>query len=213
MAIDLLRRIEVLELAEANRDYRALYAASIRAPVRGLWSGVLNPAQFSDSMFRSIRKYLTLGWEAGAARCGMLPADLSPEELVALRAVIQAEYAYVAPFGVDIVAGNQKSGGKLAPFIARTELWANRYTEVVGQAEMLACGDEKFEWQLGRVLTVHCSDCKRLNGKVKRASVWAKANIHPKSHALECNGYNCKCHFEKTTKPTTPGPLPRLANA
>ena len=211
--MSLLRRIEVLELAEANRDYRALYAASLRAAVRGLWSGVISPAQFSDSMFIAIRKHLAMAWEEGAARCGVLLSDYSPEEVAALRAVIQAEYGYVAPFGVDIGAGSQANGGKLAPFIARTELWANRYTEVVGQAEMMACGDEKFEWLLGRVKTEHCADCKRLHGKVKRASTWAKANIHPQSHALECNGYHCKCRFEKTDKPVTPGPLPRLANA
>lgn len=197
-------------LAEAARSGRDTYAAQIRAAVRGLWAGAIDIGQFSDSMFSAIRRYLTMAWHEGAAKCDVLPADLTPEEKMALETVIVAEFGYVAGFAADILGGNKVSGGEIAPFLTRVEQWGNRYTEVVGQAQMQACADEKFEWVRNR-RKKSCDSCVRLDGKVKRASVWAAAGIHPKCDKLDCGGgRNCGCQQVKTNKPVTPGPLPRI---
>lgn len=193
---------------------QSTYRAQLRAAVRGLWAGVLDSAQFSDSMFSAIRRFLTQAWHEGAAKCGLQPGDLTPEELIALEQVIVAEFGYVPGFAAAIIEGDKASGGSVGPLLARAELWANRYAEVAIQAELMACKDQKMIWRLGAVKTEHCSDCLRLDGKVKRASVWEKAGLHPKAYKLQCGpGRACKCTLTKTTLPITPGPLPRIAES
>lgn len=192
---------------------RDRYLAHLRSSVRGLWTGALDTAQFSDAMFSGIRRFLTLAWLEGSMRCGIGEADLSPEELVKREQVIVAEFGYVAGFADAINAGSKAVGGGLAPLFARAELWANRYPEVATMAELMACRDQKKQWRMNP-RKEHCGDCKKLHGKVKRASVWEAAGVHPNAYELECGpGRKCGCALEDTNDPITPGPLPKLANA
>ena len=63
------------------------------------------------------------------------------------------------------------------------------------------------------LVTHNCSTCLRLDGKVKRASEWEAANLHPQSppnEKLLCRGWRCACVLEPTTEPLSRGPLPVL---
>jgi hypothetical protein len=100
-------------------------------------------------------------------------------------------------------------GGKLADVFTRVELWVNGFQRIKTLAQTLACGDLKYEWQLGMRL-VHCKDCKKLNGRVYRGSIWAKHDIYPRHWDLECRGVHCGCGLVQTDKPLTPGFPPKL---
>jgi hypothetical protein len=71
---------------------------------------------------------------------------------------------------------------------------------------------EEVENYVANGFVVHnCNDCLKLEGKVKRASVWEASGIRPQSHALECRGYNCQCSLEETNEPLSRGPLPGIS--
>ena len=89
--------------------------------------------------------------------------------------------------------------------------WANEsltVVEVVNLARTMADANQKLVWGLGP--TEHCRTCLKLDGKVKRAEVWAAANIRPQSPDLACGGWRCQCTLEPTDAPASPGPLPRI---
>lgn len=64
----------------------------------------------------------------------------------------------------------------------------------------------------GGFIVHNCGDCRRLDGRVYRASTWAKYDIYPRNWDLECRGVRCGCAFEETDEPCTPGFPPHLSN-
>jgi hypothetical protein len=97
----------------------------------------------------------------------------------------------------------------LEQLLARAEVWANRWSEVRAQAQLLACGDRKLRWDLGP-REEHCVSCSFLNGRVYRASTWEANGVYPQARGdvLACHGYRCGCAFTVTTEQITPGPFP-----
>ena len=48
----------------------------------------------------------------------------------------------------------------------------------------------------------HCKDCVRLNGQVHTGDDWSQhSEMLPRSHSLECKGFNCLCYLEETKEP------------
>lgn len=183
---------------------RDTFRTQIRSAVRGLWSGVLDKAQFKDAMQATIDRNLRRAWNEGAGECGIKVADLTEEEQGKLDKAILEQFRYIGGFADDIAGVNKKTGGKVAPLFERAELWVNQYDSVRSLAQTTVCQDEKLEWELGPT-EEHCPDCSWYAGKVYRASVWNKYDIRPQSHDLACHGYNCKCRLRKTDKSVTRG--------
>lgn len=187
------------------------YRTGLRSAVRGLWSGALSLEQFYGEMRTLINRRLSEAWDAGAAECGLKPDEYTIDEQIALGRAIRNELGYVTEFGLAINLDSKASGGKLEPFFKRVETWANRYNDVRNQAKVLACADQKLMWVLGAT-EQHCSTCPRLNGKVKRGSVWQASGIRPQNppnDSIECGGWRCQCRLEVTDRPVSKGPLPR----
>lgn len=187
------------------------YRSGIRSAIRGLWMAALDYNQFTEGMLSVIHRGIPAAWYEGAAECGILPADLSPEEKTALRQAIFHEENYIGRLAIDIEAGSKANGGLLRPLMARGQVWVNRYEEVRQKAMVMACADLKTRWTLGAA--EHCSSCVKLSGKIKRNSYWRRVGILPRVPAapyLECQGYNCQCTLEPTDEPLSKGPLPRL---
>lgn len=193
-------------LAEASGQ--EIYQSQLNAAVRGLWRGVLTADQFFDAMGAAIQRRITQAWREGADSVGISPAEYTPDEVAALAAFIATQFTYISGFADAIQSGSKANDGALSPLLARAALWANRYVEATNQARVMAGANQKLEWVIGPT-EEHCSDCGRLNGKVKRGSVWAAYGLAPQSRNLKCKGYNCECKLMPTTKPVTPGPLPR----
>ena len=189
----------------------AQFRVSIRAAVRGLWSGKWDGDDFLADMVSVIDRGFTGAWRAGAAECGINPIDYSPEEKAALQTVILGQYPHLVNFMLAIEAGSKANGGKLMPLMRRAEMWIGRYNEVLSQARTMACGDEKLTWTLGP--TEHCISCAKLSGKTKRATYWQKVRaigVYPKSPSLECKGFKCQCQLLRSEAPVSKGPLPSI---
>lgn len=197
------------EVSTLPTDYRN----SIRAPVRGLWMGVLDRGQFLDSMEISIERYLHAGWDAGAAKYDVTPDDYELTDTNAIEKIVRDEMSHLPDFADWIEDHDKPSGTKIEVVLARADLWANRYNDVYNQALTHFGADEKLEWAYGK--TEHCVTCNALNGWVKRASFWQKfydeTGIRPQAEALACHGYRCQCKLRPTKKPLSKGRPPSLA--
>lgn len=186
--------------------------SGIKSYVTGLWNGSFSEFQFVDGMVSLIERRLKQGWYEGAASCGISPDDLTEKEKTALTDMINHEYQFIVGFARAIQEESKANGGTLAGLLKRGELWLNRYNEARNRGAILACADKKKKW----VYTegkAHCDSCKKLNGKVKRASFWEASGVIPQSppnSKLVCEGWECGCKFEDTTDPISKGPLPNL---
>jgi len=182
------------------------FRTNIRGPVRGLWNGAIDRFDFLSQMELAIRRGFEQAWAEGARGCGILPGEYSPEEEAVLRERIFDQLPYLLNFAADIEDNSQANGGKLGALFTRADMWVNRYNEVMNQARVMACGDQKLVWVLGP--TEHCGTCLRLAGKVKRASQWMAHPLQPQSRLLECGGFRCQCSLQPTDAPMSKGPLP-----
>jgi hypothetical protein len=180
--------------------------------VRGFWSGELDYFAFYESFGLSIEQGLTAAWYEGAAMCGILPEELTIDEMKQLRFRIAEQMNYLAPFAEAIEAGSKANKGKLTPLFNRAQLWINRYSDVKNEAKVSACKDQKLKWVLG-LTEKHCRTCAALNNKVKRASFWKKLGVRPQNAPnpkLECEGWLCDCDLVPTDEPVTRGVMPSL---
>jgi len=182
--------------------------SGIRSAVRGLWSGALSKGDFTSAMKSVINRQLQAAWADGARECGVQADELSEDEIKARDSFISEHDGFISEFGDAIREQDKISGGKLQPLFGRAELWTSRYADARNQAKMLACESDKLLWTVGS--TEHCRDCLNYNGRVYRASMWAKYEIHPKSSRLACHGFRCQCQFSKTDKRLTRGVPPRM---
>ena len=193
-----------LKSVGGEQDYRK----AINAAVRALWTGETDLFGFVDNMVGSIRRGLTRAWHEGAGSCGIQPADLTVDELFTLAGIINSEISHILDFGQAIEKGSRANKGKLSTQLRRAQMWGNKYTAVLYQAQTTSCSDLKLRWDLG--IAEHCRSCMKLSGKVYRASTWRKYDLYPKHRRLECNGYRCQCRFTITQQPCTPGVPPRI---
>lgn len=187
------------------------YQLNLRANARALWAGEWDEFDFYLQMLSTIRRGFTNAFYEGAASCGISPSELSREEAQRLESEIVSENVYIDGLADFISANSKALGGKLLAIYARVDLWVNGYNRIFGLAQTLACGDLKYRWVLGN-RKEHCADCKKLNGRVYRGSVWAKYDIYPRHWALACRGVHCGCSLEKTDDPVTPGHPPALTH-
>lgn len=190
----------------------ASYGRDLRGIVRALWGGTLDIYQAYDIFQDSVRIYLTRAWHAGMKECGVNPEEMTPEEHIALMEAIVSESSHIFAFLVYVEEHSKAAGYKLAPLLARVELWAYRYPDVQTRAKLMAGGDRKFRWDLGPTKE-HCIDCLGLDSKVKRASFWHGHNVRPQSRELACGGFRCLCSLNETDEPVSRGPLPTLSGA
>lgn len=186
------------------------FRTSIRAAVRGIFSGSIDALSGADAIFSAIRRGFTQAWYEGAKQAGILPDELTPDELKKLGEMIGDNNQYVGRF-VDWINQIKANGGTVQSVFDRAEMWINRYEEVKATAQSMAAGDKKLRWILGNTER-HCRSCLKLNGRVHRASLWASKNIHPRmtDGRLACNGYRCDCRFMETDEPATKGRFPNL---
>lgn len=184
------------------------FRASIRTAVRGLWTGVFTKKQFTKEMKLAIKNGLHRAWSEGAAVCGIAPDERTAEEQAALDAMVAGQYKYIGGFAKAIIRGNKANKGLLREMFKRAEMWIDRYQDAYFQAQNMACANKKLKWVLGP--TEHCKSCLKLEGKVKRATIWAKNDIRPKHPRLECGGFKCQCKLMPTNERGTPGRLPKI---
>jgi len=199
------------EVVKYKATSAAEYRSAVRSAVRGMWSGSITYNDFFDMMYSAIDSGLRNAWLTGAARCGIKKDELNEAENQALRRVILNERSYIAGFADAILENSKENKGKLTPLLRRAELWVKRYNDVASQAQVMACSDKKLKWM--RHALDSCSSCRKMEGRVYRASVWNKYGLRPRSPKLECmigaKGVPvCRCEFMETDEKVTPGRPP-----
>jgi hypothetical protein len=216
--VGLLTGDEDEETKEVRLKSAASFRSSIRAAIRGGWTGNLDTFGVADTIISAIHRELTNAWNEGALSCGIKEDELTPEEVQARETFINSQMLYVVDFaGVVTETGESHRESprdpayKLGPLMSRGEVWANRYQEAYTQAKVMACANKKLKWVLGP--TEHCTSCLRLDGKVKRASFWSERGIIPRvagATYLDCGGWKCQCDLVETEDSLSKGPLPNL---
>ena len=186
------------------------YQLNLRAAAYGLWSGKMDFDQAFGQIFEAIDRGLPQAWAEGAASCGILPDEYSPEERTALAQAVASEKNHVFALLEWIEQNSQENGGARGTAYSRLDVWINRYRDVVNRAKAMACSDQKLRWVLGP--TEHCTTCAKLSGRIKRGSYW-QSHVMPQSPPngqLECGGWNCQCTLQPTEDRASSGPLPSL---
>lgn len=190
------------------------YAKGLRDAIRGLWRGETNLPGFVFAMEATISRHFREAFVDGANEVGVLEGELNTNELQELRLAIANEIQFILPFADRILENSRDNGGKLGPLISRVPLWVNRYLGLRDRAKVLVGKDQKLKWI--RHALDSCKSCLALAGKVKRASFWREHDVRPKhprklACMLDADGPDvCRCQFEVTSDPVTPGPLPIL---
>lgn len=184
------------------------YKAELRAAARLLWSGSISLTHFYNRMSATVHKEYRKAWYEGAKTMGLMPDELSKTELNRLNTEIAAELSRVYNLAIFVLDNQQYKGGLLRSIFNRIDKWVTGYVRIREMAKMFAAKDKKLRWTMHPA--EHCSSCRKLEGKVKRASYWKAHSVSPKSWSkLECK-LGCKCTLEHTFAKCTPGPLPNL---
>lgn len=189
------------------------YRASLRAAVRGFWNGTLDFEGFFAAFETAIRLNFPRAWAEGMQKVGLDFSEITREEQLKLDEAIINERNYIFPFGVEIEENTKEKGGALTPLFLRVEKWLPRYMALVSLAMQMAQSDPKLMWV--RNAKDSCRSCVRLNGQVRRASVWSRYQLRPQAPSLECmrkaRGVPvCRCEFHPTDAPLSRGRLPGI---
>lgn len=207
-------QIELLRMGIKNA---AGLARSVRGAVRRLYNSA-DISAFIGEMYGYIEAQFTAAWFEGMADNGLNKDDMTEEWVNHLTGLIVAEQAFVYDFGNEIVAAALGTGGStkpIDPFLARADLWGNRYNEIVNEARiMTAEAGQKLVWVFGD--TDHCETCMELNGIVAFASEWSVAGVKPQSAPndnLQCGGWRCKCSLEPTDQRHTKDAFGKILQA
>lgn len=179
------------------------YGRALDKAVVDFYGNKLEAGQFIDKMITLIDGQLTRAWNEGMRNVGLDPLrDMLPIHEQQLRGIVNGEYDRVLDFA-QAIEDARKAGLPVKPLLDRTELWVNRYTQVVNEAQVSTRPNEVFEWQYGDTKR-HCSTCLALHGTVATGAMWAASGVKPQSPPnprLECGGWRCRCRLVKTDKP------------
>ena len=191
----------------------AYYLQVITRLVRTLYHGDIDLLQFTQIFGDLVQAQLTKAWADGMQANGLDPTtDMTDELQAQLDKIILDEKVNITDFADEIVQASNLTGEPLAPLLARVDMWANRYDDVVNQATIAtAAMKDKLVWVYGD--TDHCSECEQLNGIVAYASEWQRAQVAPQqppNDALTCGGWRCQCHLDPTTDRHTVNALDKI---
>jgi hypothetical protein len=171
--------------------------------------------EWALDMESAIKMYLTEAWFEGMAANNLTQEDMTPEWQAILTGIIDSEYAQLPHLGAWIartVYGIRGLDEVWGAIHARLDMWANRWTDVYGQARSATAEEgAKEEWVVGE--TEHCSTCLALNGLVAYVTEWDAGGFRPQNPPnplLECGGYRCQCERRPTNKRRSPNVLIRL---
>lgn len=182
------------------------FRANLRSAVRGLWSGALSEGEFVTAFNDTIDVRLREAYNNVANRYGIAEDEFTEQEQNWIDNFIVEQILQTGNF-TDTILENQKPNGTLTPLLDRVELWSNRYNQVENNASTFFGENQKLIWSVSPN-KVHCRNCGRLDGYVKRASQWRDYPLEPQSSNLACGGYKCGCSLDETDLPLSKGRLP-----
>ena len=184
---------------------------------RALWSYVRafhsggDVSEFLDKFIVLIEDQARRAWNEGMRNVGLDPRNITIDQRSRLQEIVNQELNRVLEFASDIE--NARIEGKpVDPFKARVDLWANRYPNIVNEAQAYCKPYDLFVWRYGDTMR-HCSTCAQLNGIVATGDNWRMSGVmpqNPPNPRLECGGWRCRCRLEPTTEPPTSTGIPMV---
>jgi len=133
---------------------------------------------------------------------------LSTEQAAALAEQLMHMRTAAQKLTADISRGRYDGDEGLRKLQNRLKLWENAVAAIYEQGKLYQPG-VRLRWDMNP-LKEHCRDCVALNGKVHTAETWRALGIYPKSHDLECGGWNCGCSWTETNEPLSVGAMPHF---
>jgi hypothetical protein len=186
-----------------------MFDRQLRSNSIQLFKGEIGLTDWLEGFAGAIDTQLTKAWNEGADEVGVLPEDMTPEDLAILDGIINEEYNFMYSLGDEIELLSRETRELpidealdkfRSEFNSRLDIWGNRYADVVNQAKLHFGGKTKLVWKMGAT-EKHCETCAQLDGIVAYAEEWEQAGIQPQSppnSVLECGGWNCDCSLETT---------------
>jgi hypothetical protein len=203
--LDQLKTLKQAPLTENEETYQEELAAAALL----FWSGDINRQQFENQMETVVTDNFRQAWLDGAEEGGVSESELTIDEEDALQQRTNEELGFIAAYALWLSTHTQADGFDFGVTQSHTDSWANRWLEVLTQGRGLAAADQKEKW-VWNPDKEHCTDCRTLNGRVYRNSVWNRWGIYPRSSSLACFGTHCGCERRPTDEPVTPGRPPSL---
>ena len=185
---------------------------------RALWdytrkfhAGSMDVSTFLDKFIALVEDQARRAWNEGMRNVGQDPANMSIPQRARLQEIINQEFNHVLDFASAIEAAKNE-GKPVDPFKARVDLWANRYPNIVNEAQAYCAPYDRFRWEYGDTKD-HCSTCYTLNGIVATGQQWQMSGLmpqNPPNHRLECGGWRCRCRLVPTQDPLTETGIPAV---
>jgi hypothetical protein len=174
-----------------------------------LYNNKIDTVSFLDSATEIIFHGFSSAWYQGAKSVGIQPDELTDAEKQAMQVAIYQQLIYLPGFADYVYHNSRLMNDSLPAVLNRMSMWIIRWNQFVNQGRMMARLDQKLKWVRGPT-SDSCDDCKRLDGRVYRASTWLKYDIRPQSHRLKCKGFKCLCGLYATTDRCNPGRPPGI---
>jgi hypothetical protein len=191
------RRGNAYRDVKAYTDTRDEYTRNVELIMQDAAEGTVSKASFGIRMRSALNTYGRAAYLDGLAAGGVEVesyADLPTDEKETIAGLLAANSSYVSDAANKIFGAD---GVFIGTPDMRAAMWSNKSLQEFYDAGVLSAdANGMYIWKYGD--TEHCDDCRRLNGQKHRYKEW-HAHIMPKSSALKCGGYNCKCELEKTT--------------
>ena len=190
---------------------QAYFQRALWGYTRKFHAGDMDVSTFLDKFIALVEDQARRAWNEGMRNVGLDPQNITIAQRARLQEIIGQEFNHVLDFASDIETA-QNAGKPVDPFKARVDLWANRYPNIVNEAQAFCAPADRFEWIYGDTVQ-HCSTCAQLNGIVATGQQWRDSGVmpqNPPNPRLECGGWRCRCKLEPTDKPLTETGIPQI---
>lgn len=182
--------------AKAYPDTREEYVRNVEIVLADAQAGTVNRTTFGVRMRALLNTYGRAAYLDGMAEGGVEASydELDTSDKDSIAGLLADNSMWITDAGAKIFGAD---GVFVGTPDNRAEMWGNKsLQDFYDHGVMSADQNGLYAWKYGD--TEHCADCLRLNGQKHRYKDWFN-RIMPKSSALECKGYRCKCELVKTT--------------
>ena len=178
---------------------------------RKFYSNDMDVSTFLDKFIALVEDQARRAWNEGMRNVGLDPKNITIDQRAYLQNIITEEFNHVLDFASAIEQARNE-GKPVDPFKARVDLWANRYPNIVNEAQTYCKPHDLYRWDYGDTVQ-HCSSCAMLNGIVATGGEWRASGVmpqNPPNSRLECGGWKCRCRLTPTEEMPTSTGIPLL---
>lgn len=152
-------------------------------------------------VFRALLlKYGRKAFQDGLTEGGVNLMDMDAQDDKTVVQLSVSQSAYVTNLG-DAIFQAQNVTEAMAS--QKPEVWFNKSIYPFYVAGLQSADQNGYYgWAYGNTIE-HCANCSEFadGGHIHRLKDWIGSGWQPKTHRLECHGYNCDCKFFKTDGP------------